>query len=82
MFILYITLFQVPERVLLPASHFLVSLTTSVRPSFFVALETVQKLYHEVTAGKLRRTAVEVRSHCTRSFTSKDERLQIKTFLL
>ena len=52
--------FQVPERVLLPACHFLVSLTTTVRPSFFVALETVQKLYHEVTAGKLRRSAVEV----------------------
>ena len=55
-----ITPFQVPERVQLPASHFLVSLTTSVRPSFFVALETVQKLYHEVTAGKLRRMTVQV----------------------
>lgn len=39
----------------------MVSLTTSVRPSFFVALENVQKLYHEVIAGKLRRTSVEVK---------------------
>ncbi|CAB3993811.1 exportin-6 isoform X2 [Paramuricea clavata] len=61
---------EVPERVLLPASHFLVSLTTSVRPSFFVALETVQKLYHEVTAGKLRRTAVEIETLIFRALSN------------
>lgn len=47
---------------MLPASHFLVSLTTTVRPSFFVALEKVQQLFHDVTAGKLRRTPLEVKN--------------------
>ncbi|XP_028395482.1 exportin-6-like [Dendronephthya gigantea] len=61
---------EVPERVLLPASHFLVSLTTSVRPSFFVSLETVQKLYHEVTIGKLRRTAVEIETLIFRALSN------------
>lgn len=61
---------QVPERVLLPASHFMVSLTTSVRPSFFVALENVQKLYHEVTAGKLRRTPVEIETLIYRALSN------------
>ena len=61
---------EVPERVLLPACHFLVSLTTTVRPSFFVALETVQKLYHEVTAGKLRRSAVEIETLLYRALSN------------
>lgn len=61
---------QVPKRVLLPASHFMVSLTTSVRPSFLVALENVQTFYHEVSAGKLRRTPVEIETLIYRALSN------------
>lgn len=61
---------EVPERVLLPASHFMVSMATSVRPSFFVALENVQKLYHEVSAGKLRGTRVEIETLIYRALSN------------
>ena len=52
---------QVPQRISLPASHLLNSLTATVRPSFFIAMEKAQKLYHDVSMGALSDLPVEVR---------------------
>ncbi|XP_065065498.1 exportin-6-like [Rhopilema esculentum] len=43
----------IPLQILLAASHLLNSLTTSVRPQFFLALEIVQKFYGTMNAGGL-----------------------------
>ncbi|XP_064178394.1 exportin-6-like [Anguilla rostrata] len=47
---------KVPEKLLLPACHLMVSLTTTVRPVFLITLPAVQNLFNLVTndsAGRL-----------------------------
>ena len=45
----------------LPASHLLNSLTNTVRPAFFTALDKVQTLYHQVSSGVLAELPLQVR---------------------
>ena len=55
--------FQIPLQILLAASHLLNSLTTSVRPQFFLALEIVQKFYGTMNAGGLEALPLNVSFH-------------------
>ena len=52
MTLLYITS-QVSDRISLAAAHLLVSITTTVRPNFFFAIEQGQKLFQTVE-GKIQ----------------------------
>ncbi|KAK3752549.1 hypothetical protein QZH41_013414 [Actinostola sp. cb2023] len=61
---------DVPHRIVLPACHLLSSLTTTVKPSFLIALDKVQKLYHSVSIGGLMDLPVEIQTLVFRSLSN------------
>ncbi|XP_048575902.1 exportin-6 isoform X2 [Nematostella vectensis] len=61
---------EVPHRVSLPACHLLNSLTSTVRPSFFIALDKVQSLYRDISNGSLGGVPLEIQVLVFRSLSN------------
>ncbi|KAK2571880.1 Exportin-6 [Acropora cervicornis] len=61
---------DVPQRISLPASHLLNSIASTVRPSFMMALEKIQNLFHDVNSGALSELPLEVQTLVIRSLSN------------
>lgn len=60
---------QVPVRIMLAAAHLLASVTTTIRPRFFLALAQAQKLYQE-SDDKLKQCNLDVKTLVYRALSN------------
>ncbi|KAL8597658.1 hypothetical protein ACOMHN_031593 [Nucella lapillus] len=60
---------QVPERVIHSATHLLLSITTTIRPSFLLQLSAVQTMYTAATQGSCQGLTIEVQLLLYRSLS-------------
>lgn len=54
------TLFQTPDKISHSAAHLLLSVVSTVRPSFLLHIPCVQKLYNSASHGAFRKINIEV----------------------
>lgn len=63
---------QIPEKIMQSAAHLLLSVATTIRPSFLLALETTQTLFTNVSQGVIQTLPLQV---STAGFTLSAEQM-------